>query len=59
MTICATVNIETNIVDNIIVAEVNDIPPEGTFLIEVTENNPCSIGMEWDEESSSFVDRNN
>lgn len=54
MTICAVINVETNVVENVIVAEVTDIPPENTYLVAIPDNVPTGIGHTWD--GSNFID---
>lgn len=50
---CAVVNKETNIVENMIVADPNnDIAPEGTFLVPVYW---CDIGYQWIDANTGFV----
>jgi hypothetical protein len=44
MTTCAVVNSD-NVVVNIIIAEVTDIPPEGCTLVEIPV---CGIDYTWD-----------
>ena len=43
MATCAV--IKDSVVVNIIVAEITDTPPDGTFLIEIPY---CNIGYTWD-----------
>jgi hypothetical protein len=44
MSNCAVVNAD-NVVVNLIVAELTDIPPEGCTLVEIPA---CDIGWVWD-----------
>lgn len=44
---CAVVNKDTNVVENIIMAEITDIPPYNTFLIEIATEMWCDIGCVW------------
>lgn len=43
----AVVSLTENIVENIIVANSDDIPPEGSYLV-ACDNMPCDIGWIWD-----------
>ena len=54
----AVVDPQNNIVANIIVADAKvDLPPDGYFLIDVTEI-PCAIGWIYDPQTGSFADPN-
>lgn len=50
---CAVVEQTTNIVSNIIVAVPTDTPPEGTFLVDVTDK-ACDIGWLYDPGTGEF-----
>ena len=50
---CAVVN-EDNVVENIIVAEPDDLAPVGCVLIAITDR--CDIGWVWN--GSEFIDPN-
>lgn len=50
---CAVVNKDTNIVENMIVADPSkDAPPEGTFLVPIYW---CDIGYTWVDENTGFI----
>lgn len=50
----AVVEIATNIVVNIIVADPNvDPPPEGCILVDCTDT-PCDIGWVYDPQTGTF-----
>ena len=52
----AVIDPQTNIVANIIVADAKvDLPPEGYFLVDVTDI-PCGIGWIYDPQTGSFTD---
>lgn len=53
---CAVVDSATSIVVNIIVAQPDDVPPEGCFLVALDDTTPCSIG--WVYADGVFVDPN-
>ncbi len=54
----AVVDILTNIVINMIVANAAvDAAPEGTFLVDVTDI-PCDIGWVYDPATGTFADPN-
>ena len=51
----AIVDINTNIVENIIVAEpVDPCPFEGFFMVGLAPNQPCNIGWVYDQPSNTF-----
>lgn len=50
---CAVVN-EDNVVENVIVAELDDPAPVGCVLIEITDR--CNPGWIWD--GTTFIDPN-
>jgi hypothetical protein len=56
MSVCAVVDLNSNVVVNMIVAEVSDLAPEGTRLIEVTPDMAGHIGWTWD--GTKFIDPN-
>lgn len=45
--ICAVVNNDTNIVENIIMAEITDTPPFNTILVPIENGIWCDIGCVW------------
>lgn len=50
---CAVVNQQTNIVENMIVADpTKDTPPEGTFLVPIYW---CDIGYKWVDANTGFI----
>ncbi len=50
----AVVN-ENNIVENMIMASIDDIPPLNCFLVELMNDQWCDIGAVWDGESFAFL----
>lgn len=51
---CAVVNQQTNLVENVIVADPeNDMPPPGTFLVPIYW---CDIGWYWVNSDTGFVE---
>lgn len=53
----AVVQIDSNIVSNLIIAEVTDPPYEGTFLVNVNDI-ACNIGWLYDPVTGDFTDPN-
>ena len=49
---CALINSNTNIVDNIVIADPSWNPEIGLFLIPLVENEQCFIGQIYDQNSS-------
>lgn len=56
MSRCAVVNISDNTVVNVIVAEVTDLAPDGTFLVELQDGVGVNMGYVWD--GGQFIDPN-
>jgi hypothetical protein len=54
MSRCAVVQKSDNQVVNIISATIEDIPPEGTYLIELAEDQFMDIGWYYNKETNSF-----
>jgi hypothetical protein len=50
---CAVVQDVTNIVVNMIVADPSDPPPEGCFLVDITDK-ACDIGWIYDPVTQTF-----
>lgn len=49
MTICAVVDLNTNIVVNTIVAEPTDLAPANSILVEIGEGVSAGIGYSWSQ----------
>jgi hypothetical protein len=56
MSNCAVVQLDDNIVVNMIVATVDDLPPDGCYLI-ACDGMPCDIGWIWDGDEFVNQDR--
>ena len=53
---CAAINIETNIVDNVIIADASvDPAPPGLLLVNIAEDNQVSIGWSYNPETQQFA----
>jgi hypothetical protein len=55
---CAVVNIESNIVQNVIVASPTDPAPDGCMLVELSEDTLCDIGYTYDPATGTFSPAN-
>jgi hypothetical protein len=53
---CAVVRDTDNIVVNKIVANPDNLPPEGTYLVLIQDGVMCDIGWLWD--GVTFIDPN-
>lgn len=53
---CAVCQLSDGLVINMIVAAPSDLPPDGTQLVEVMNEQPCDIGWYWD--GVQFTDPN-
>jgi hypothetical protein len=56
MSICAVVDLNTNVVVNTIMAEVTDFVPNGYCMIEITPDMSGCVGWTWD--GTKFIDPN-
>jgi len=50
---CAVVIADSGIVDNVIVATADDMPPIGCYLVELADDDLCGIG--WSYVDGVFV----
>jgi hypothetical protein len=56
MSVCALIDLNSNVVVNMIIAEVTDMAPNGYQIVEVTKSLPSGIGWTWD--GTKFTDPN-
>jgi hypothetical protein len=52
---CAVVDIASNTVVNVIVADSSCPPMDGCFLVDLQEGDYCDIGVEYDTATGKFI----